>query len=376
MRTPLAWLNLWHEKARTLTAVAGTAFAVVLVLMQLGFFGAVVRTATLVYDQIEFDVVLTSANYRQMLKPGLFDRARLNVAAALPEVAETSAASLMLQLYRNPDDGTSRAILVVGLDPTRDNFRILTPELRTAILRDDCVLFDELSRPEFGPRRVGLHAQVSGHALTIVGLFRMGIGFGADGTIVCNEPTFAAVCFPRSIDDVTLGLVRLRPGSDADDVVRRLRTILPADVAVQTRADFFAAEREFWIVKTSVGVIFGLGVLVALLVGTAIVYQVLSADVAKRMPEFATLKAMGYSRGYLTRVVLVQAATIGLIGFVPGWLISLVLYDVTRRQAHLQMVMGNVLPPVVLVLSVLMCCISGRAALAKVHRVDPAELFV
>jgi putative ABC transport system permease protein len=293
----------------------------------------------------------------------------------VPEIESTSAASLALQLYTNPDDGLRRALLVVGTNPAHDDFRLLSPSLRAAIARDDCVAMDRLSRPEFGPRRVGLQTQVSDVAVEIVGLFEMGTGFGADGTVVCNDATFAAICFPRSVDDVTLGLIRLRDGADADDVVRRLRAILPADVSARTREQFLNAEREYWVVKTSVGVIFGLGVIVAVLVGIAIVYQVLSADVAKRMPEFATLKAMGYSRGYLSRVVLVQAATIGLIGFVPGWLISVGLYDVTRREAHLQMTMGIWLPIIVLCLSIGMCCASGLAALKKVHRADPADLF-
>lgn len=376
MRTPLAWLNLWHDKPRTLTAVAGTAFAVVLVLMQLGFFRAVVHTATIVYDELEFDVVMTSENYRQMLKPGTFNRSRLSLAASLPEVAETSAVSLALRLYRNPENFTHRAILLVGVDPRKADFRAVTADQRRAVQRDDCILIDELSRPEFGPRAVGIQPEVSGRKLTIVGLFQMGTGFGADGTILMNESTFAAICLPRPIDDVTLGLIRLRPGADVNDVVRRLRAVVPPDVAVQTRAAFLNGEREYWVVKTSVGVIFGLGVLVSILVGTAIVYQVLSADVAKRLPEYATLKAMGYSYRYLSRIVMVQAATIGCIGFAPGLLIADVLYDVTRRHAHLWMEMGTLLPCATLAISVLMCCGSGLAALVKVRRADPADLFV
>src|SRR5204862_452907 len=147
-----------------------------------------------------------------------------------------------------------------------------------------------------------------------------------------------------------LGLIKLRPGSNAEDVVRRLRALLPGDVDVKSRSDFLYAERYYWVIKTSVGVIFGLGVLVGIAVGVAVVYQVLSADIAKRMPEYATLKAMGYSQPYLSRVVLTQAATIGLAGFLPGWLISDALYDVTRREAHLWMEMGTALPCITLIL--------------------------
>jgi len=348
---------------------------VVLILMQLGFFRAVVHTASIAYQPLDFDVVITSANYRQLLKPGSFDRVRLNVAAALPEVVETSNVLLAMQLYRNPVDTTVRAILVMGLDPQKNDFTDITEEQRTAIIPNDRALFDQLSRPEFGDRYPGLKAEVGGRKLEFVGLFTMGTGFGADGTVVINQSTFRSIAPHFPPNDVTLGLIRLRPGSDADAVARTLQTMLPPDVLVRSRRQFLADEQNYWVVKTSVGVIFGLGVVVALLVGTAIVYQVLSADVAKRMPEFATLKAMGYSRGYLTRIVLMQALTIGIVGFLPGWLLSLLLYDITRRQAHLWLEMGYVLPLVTLFLSATMCCISGLAALMKVHRVDPADLF-
>jgi putative ABC transport system permease protein len=283
---------------------------------------------------------------------------------------------LAVQLYRNPETGSTRALLIMGLDPSRRDFRAVTTEQMTALYRDDVILFDELSRPEFGPRQVGVKTEAAGRAVTIVGLFRVGTGFGADGTVVCNEATFASMFAPRTVDDITLGLIRLEPGTDANEVAGRLRAMLPQDVVVKTRAEFLAAEQHYWIVKTSVGVIFGLGVAVAFLVGAAIVYQVLSADIANRLPEFATLKAMGYSKAYLTRVVLVQAAIIGVVGFVPGWLVSSALFAVTRNQAHLPMEMGVLLPPVVLALSIVMCGLSGLVALRKVHQVDPADLFV
>lgn len=375
MRTPLAWLNLWHDKARTLTALSGAAFAVILVLMQLGFFRSVLHTASVLYDQLKFDVVLTSLTYRQMLKTGSFPKDRLTAAAALPEVAETSPVSIALQLYRNPESGRKRAILVIGVDPSHDVVRTVTPPLRETLLREGSVLLDVYSRPEYGPRYVGLRSQIGNTTINITGMIEIGASFGADGSVITSDATFAKLLFPRTRNDISLGLIRLQPGSNPQQVVEQLRTMLPRDVIIQTRAEFIQQEEYYWVVKTSVGVIFGLGVIVALLVGTAIVYQVLSTDVAKRMPEYATLKAMGYSRGYLTRVILLQSVTIGVVGFIPGWLISLGLYAFAGTQAFLWMEMGTLIPTVTFILCVLMCCLSGLAALNKVHTADPAELF-
>jgi putative ABC transport system permease protein len=375
MRTPLAWLNLRHDKTRTATALAGTAFAVVLILMQLGFFKSILHTATVVYDQLEFDVALSSVKYRQMLKAGYFDRDRLEIARALPEVADAYPLDCALQLYRNPETQLKRAILILGVDPRRHYLKAVTREQVDQLFPRGRVLLDELSRPEYGPRYAGLQSEIGDKRIEVTSLFTLGTGFGADGTVVTNEETFADIFAPRTINQISLGLLKLKPGSDPDVAVAKLRRLLPADVAVHTRAAFIAQEQYYWVVKTNVGVIFGLGVLVAFLVGTAIVYQVLSADIARRMPEYATLKAMGYPGSYLTGVILKQASIIGVLGFVPGWLLADALYAVTRRQAHLWMEMGVALPIIVLVLSILMCCLSGLASLRKVHSAAPAELF-
>ena len=127
--------------------------------------------------------------------------------------------------------------------------------------------------------------------------------------------------------------------------------------------------------KTSVGIIFGFGVLVAMLVGTAIVYQVLSSDISSRLAEFATLKAMGYSRRYLSWLVLEQALILAIAGFLPGLLLAEMLYQLTERMTHIPIEMTLARACSVLLLSVIMCALSGLASLAKVHSADPADLF-
>ncbi len=169
--------------------------------------------------------------------------------------------------------------------------------------------------------------------------------------------------------------MRLKPGAPADAVAERLRATLPRDVQVLTRDKLNAHERRHWMTKTSVGIIFGFGVFVALLVGTAIVYQVLSSDISSRIAEYATLKAIGYPRRYLSRLVLEQALMLALAGFVPGLILAELLYRLTERMTHIPIEMTAGRAVMVLVLSLVMCSISGLASLAKVHSADPADLF-
>jgi putative ABC transport system permease protein len=114
---------------------------------------------------------------------------------------------------------------------------------------------------------------------------------------------------------------------------------------------------------------------VALFVGVAIVYQVLSTDIANMMSEYATLKAMGYPNRYLASVVLQQSVLLALAGYVPSFVISWGLYRLVGAKSGLPMVMTWQIMLTVLVLAVVMCVLSGMAALRKLFQADPADLF-
>jgi putative ABC transport system permease protein len=381
MKTPLAWLNLLHDKTRTLVAIAGVAFAVVLILMQLGFFFSVERTATQIYDRLNFDIVILSPQYQAISKAGTFSRTRLYQAASTPGVSEAHPLYLDFNLWLNRGESSSapsrRGIFVIAFPLSQRPFRI--PELSgdlSALKLPGSVFMDRLSRKQFGDwRRAQGKLQIGGQEIEIVGTFSMGTGFGADGDVVVGEQTFLELFPYRTRDNVSLGLVSTEPGADVEQVRRELESRLPRDVQVYTRRGIENKERQHWLVRTSVGVIFSLGVLVGFVVGVAIVYQVLSNDIANHQAEYATLKAMGYPNSYLAGVVLRQSFILALLGFLPGWAISWGLYVLTEQQQHVPMRMGPWLSGTMLALTVAMCSVSAIASLRKINTADPADLF-
>ncbi|MCG2682088.1 MAG: ABC transporter permease DevC [Planctomycetales bacterium] len=384
MRTPLAWLNLIHNKTRTALAAAGVAFAVVLIFMQLGFLGSAERSATLFYDALDFDLLVRSRHYLHLIASRTFPRDRLDQAESLPGVERASPVYLVSDFWRNPHDGSKRAMLIVGLNPNDPVFRREDIQRKLALLTvPEFVLIDDKSRREFGPqdrRRfgkadIGDESELSRQRVRIVECFSLGTGFVADGAVVACVRGFQRFRPRQAPGQVSLGLVKLLPGADAEAAAAALNNALPEDVEVLTRADVLDREVHHWVQNTSIGLIFQLGVVVALVVGTAIVYQVLSSDVANHLPEYATLKAIGYGGGYLAGVVLQQAAMLAVLGFLPGLAISAVLYWLTRAMARvpIEMTVGRVF--FVFGLSVLMCTISGLGALRKVRSADPADLF-
>jgi putative ABC transport system permease protein len=146
-------------------------------------------------------------------------------------------------------------------------------------------------------------------------------------------------------------------------------------VLVLTRAEFMDLEREYWNKTTPIGYIFAFGAVMGLIVGLIIVYQILFADVQDHLKEYATLKAMGYTHGYLRNVVLQEAIILAVLGFLPGMGIAHLVFtkgaDATRLP--LEMSLDSALS--VFALTVAMCAGSGLMALRKLRAVDPAEVF-
>ncbi len=377
MRTRLSWHNLIHDKPRTAVALAGVVFALLLIFLELGFLGSVVTTATVIYDHLDFDVLLTSPEYIDIRKTGTLPRYRLNQAAALPQVTGAEPLYIGLNVWKHPFTRRGRGILVLAARRPHEVFVLReggTPDYRQ-LHRADAVLIDRRSRPDFGPQEAGIRTEVGGQRVEIAGQFTLGTGFCADGAILTSDEGFARLFPGHTVDRVSLGLVKLDPGADADAVADKLRRALPADVRVYTRSEIASHETRFWLTTTSVGVIFGFGTIVAVLVGVGIVYQVLSADITKNRAEFATLKAIGYGPRYLAGCVMEEAVLLGILSFLPAVVLAELLYRGTAAAANIPIGMTWGRAALVLALAVAMCVVSGLAALRKIAVADPADLF-
>jgi putative ABC transport system permease protein len=391
----LARLNLLHQRIRTLISLAGVAFAVLLIFSQLGFLGAVDQTATLLFDKLDFDLLLTSREYLNLNTPEGFPRLRLSQADAVAGVRSVRPFSVCLGLWRGPLPQSSPRvdprrwnILILGVRPEdlhlvfrnagqgifRDREELTA--LETALARPNAVLIDRRSWPDYGSPedlRPGAVVELNEQQLELAGTFEIGTGFGYNGLLLTSEATIGRVggLIPRQ---VTFGLVKLRPGADPREVKNRLNELLP-DARAYTRDEINAKEAEYWVQQTAVGRFFTLGVGVALVVGMIFVYQMMAADIHNHLSEYATIKAIGYRNRYLFRIVLWQASLLGLVGFFPGLLASLGIYELTRQAARIPIGMTAIRAVFVLLLTVVMCLCSGLLAIRKLRSADPADLF-
>jgi putative ABC transport system permease protein len=379
---PLGWRQLRHLPLRLTVAIAGIAFAVLLIMMQLVFRSALFESTLRFHERFRYDIALFSPDSVFIVRPAAFSIRRLYQALGLEEVEDISPVYIAPAVWKNPWNSERRSINAIGLNP--DDDVLDTPgfaEGRPLLPRQDVVLFDAASRPEFGPVGENFRAEgpivteINDREVTVVGLFEVGPSFGIDATVLTSVDNWLRL-FPRnSRDDIHLGLIRLRPEADPLTTRDRLRDYLPKDVLVMTRADFIARETAYWNSATPIGYIFAFGVVMGFVVGGIIVYQILFADVSEHLNEYATLRAIGYRNRFVSGIVLQQAAILAVLGYIPGlagaWWLSGLAASATRLPMHLTADRAFM----VFVLTLVMCGLSGVLALRKVRRLDPADVF-
>ena len=377
VRTDLWWRNLVDRKMRLLLRVAAVTFPIVLIFVQIGFYVAVLETATVIQQSLNADLFLVSSAYINISRAGTVPRARLYQAASVAGVERVAPLYVGHRAYQNPTTLVRHELLVFGIDPEERTFRLpeVSDRLR-ALTVPDTVLIDRNSRPEFGPQQSGTTTQVERKRVEIVGQYTIGTGFAALGDLIATDLTFSRIFDGRTLERVSVGLVQATPGSDLRAIAAGIRALLPPDTRALTRAEMYDLEENFWLRTTSIGLIFGLGTAVAFAVGFLILYQVLSSDIARQLSEYATLKAIGYDDRALAAIVVQQGFAISFASYAPALLLAMWIYRVTRSATHLPMGMTVGRVGGVLFLTLVMSAASGWLALRKLRAANPADLFL
>ena len=371
----VAWLNLLHNKSRFLAAIAGVGCSVSLVFVNLGTLGAMENAALAFYRQLNADVYLLSAKSKDPTVPTVFSIRHLHRLEGLAEVKRVMALYSGQTQWQNSATGSGRQIQVYGFDLKKAPFfRELSPEVIDRLQPPDTVIFDRRSHREYGPRNVGIVSKLGEEIVEIVGLFSLGNSFEYDGTILSSDQNFRHL-FSHSLNLVSEGLIQIEEGVDADRFVRDLNQTLSPDIIALTRQEIMEREKNYWLYESAFGTIFQAGAAIALVVGVAILYQVLSNDITSHLPEYAFLKAMGYHKRYILFVVLQEATILACLGYIPGLVMSWGFYQVIFLATGLPFYMEVQRAIFIFCLTVIMCLTSGAIVVNKATRLDPAEVL-
>jgi len=379
---PLAWLQLTRDKRRFAAALAGIAFASSLMLTQLGFEDALTSTSGQLHSHLVADLVLISAKYQFVISPRSFTERRLYQTLGVDGVDSVQPVYMAQIPFKNPFNRSERTIFAVAFDPKSVALDVPgIAENLEKIRKPGTALFDSIRRPEYGPvaeavlEHGRVTTEVAGGRVDIEGVFQLGTSFAIDGTVVMSDETFLRLLPYRQPGIIDVGLIRLKPGADPQQVKAGISRILPPDVQVLTRSEFVDVERTYWATFTPTGFIFKLGVVMAIFVGCIIVYQILYSDVTEHLPEYATLKAMGYPDRYLFKVVMQQSLVLSILGYFPGVLVSHFVYTVAKDATLLPLRMTIPRAVAVYFLTAFMCMLSATLATRRLKAADPAEIF-
>jgi putative ABC transport system permease protein len=389
LNIPLPWLQLVKQKVRFFVALAGIAFISVLMFMQIGFQDALYSSATQVHKHLRGDLFLISSQYKSLTSTQSFPRSRLYQTRGFNGIESVEPLYVQFAKLKNPINGRKYPIYVLGFEPVKSIFKLPEVEQNFQLLKiPDQVFFDRAARPEFGPiaeyfqknkpitMEIFSYLGTIGYKIKVSGLFTLGPSFGVDGNLIVSDSTFLRINpNSRPVEKIDMGVIKLKDGADIKQVLANLKANLPNDVKIFTRQEFIDFEKQYWSVRTPIGFILNLMLIMASVVGVVIVYQILYSNIATQFIAYATLKAIGYANGYLLNVVFQQALILALLGYIPGFIVSIGLYDFAMKATKLPIMMTSNNALLVLVSTVLICITSGALAINKLRSADPADSF-
>jgi putative ABC transport system permease protein len=350
--------------------------AILLVFIELGFFYAVPRGGLLLYDNMRFDLLLTSDQYEYQAQPGIFPLSQLERVRGSPDVAEATPIYFGFAKWKSGEGDLWPDVFLIGFDPGSHIFTPDSINQQTAVLdRVDTILVDSATRSMFGPLTTGRVVEIGDRKVTIGGQYDLGTGFMGLGVALTSTANFARLFPQRGSAIVNLGAITLKPGVDPERAAGDLQKLAGDGTKIFTRPELDAHETAYWTTRTSVGIIFGSGLLISLVVGVMIVYQIVSTQVGRQLPQFATLKAIGYRDRSLATTVSVMSLLIVIAGFIPAAAAALGLYSVIRQQTLLPVMMSEMRLLSVFAAALGMAVISALLAVRVLRRADPADVF-
>ncbi|MEO0987283.1 MAG: ABC transporter permease DevC [Cyanobacteria bacterium J06639_14] len=396
---PLGWAQLTHRKIRLLVAITGVAFANILIFTQLGLRAMLFDGVTLVPDHLQGDLFLVSA-YAPNIDLGNFPKIYLyqadaiagvtsasplyiefanwvnplDLAQASPEIDDEAETQIEFQLFPN-------SVKILAFNPAQPVLAIpaVNQQLET-LYGPGAVLYDQLGQEKLGPIP-SLFAQngiastlMSNRRVYVTGLFSLGSTLFDNGHVVMSDWNYAQWYGMESLEKVSVGVLTLSPKANLETVRASLKAALPKSISVLTQAELAAAEQAF---RASLpnGKVLNFGAMMGFIIGVVIVYQILYTDVSDHLPEYATLKAMGYSDKRLLSVVLQEALLLAVLGFIPGYLASYAVYELLFLITRVPITMKTTVAINVFFLTLIMCAISSVIAMNKLRSADPADVF-
>jgi putative ABC transport system permease protein len=332
----LAWRQLVSKRKSLLATISGNVVAFILIFMQLAFEQGIYAAGTSLHHILQADAVMINPASINIGRMRPLNRATYGSLLAHPSISEAAMISTTVASWRSPLDGLQRPALMLGIPIDRD---VIAPQWaadwNTSQLEiPGTVLFDQEARPELGGEVIpkilsgksGFEFQINDHVVQPKQIYPFRFPICTEGTIITSLETFNYIMASPS-EATTALLISLKDRSmhSMRRTVARMNRDLPPDAQIFTKKQWIKRETKFWAENTPVGILFRFGVFIGACVSSVFIYQILLSDITAHLSEYATLRAIGYGRWYLRRVVFFQGLFLTVISCPLAMIVSSVL---------------------------------------------------
>ncbi len=370
--TRLALRLLVDAPVKSLGTLIGVVVSVFLMLQQMSLLLGILGRVSAFADATDADLWIASAATEGTDATDSIPASRVGAAAGTRGVGWAAPVVQALGRVTRPD-GVRELVKVLGVEPPRYAGlpRTLAPgTTRQALRASGRIFMNWNDRATFASARPGDRIEVDGRARVVAGFFEGMDPHSPYYYLYANlDDARAMTDYPQ--DRVTFVAVGVAAGERPAEVKRRLLARIP-DVAVFTRAELHDAEIRYFLVRSPVGVVFGMGTVVAALVGAAIVAVTLYSTVVDRTRDYGMLKAIGARRRDLLRLLLAQAWTFALFGFAVG---AAGFFLVRHAYPNLPMVATPGMVATIGLAALVSCTLASLVAVRRVLALDAAIVF-
>ena len=370
----LALKTLLHDRLRFAITVAGVAFAVLLVFVQVGLFLGLLDNATVTIKHIDAELWVTSRNTPNVDFAHVFPESRVDRVRSIPGVARADNLIAWFFTYQLPSGAQEGSILYALKDFKSWNLPWDVVEGNLEDLRRGPYLFlDGSATKRMGPFAVGEYRELNGRRVQIIGRTRGALSFTTTPITFMDYDLAQSIQSQSLRGQTTYILVKLAPGADLETVRAEIRRRLPYN-DVFTRDEWASRSRNYWVVSTGLGLNMGLTVFLGCLVGVVVVAQTLYTSTMEHLKEFGTVKAIGGGNRDIYRILAKQASAAALVGFVFGAL-GAVLLRPAMAGVDLKLIVPPALGAAVFVGTFALCLGAAMISFRKVAAIDPALVF-
>ncbi|HEY3637350.1 MAG TPA: ABC transporter permease [Rhizomicrobium sp.] len=371
----IAGANLLQHQLRLVAALAGVAVALFLLTLQISVLDAAKAKVTQLYDDFNFDVAAVPDTYQFLLNFEGIDRVVLDQGRATGDMAQAFGLNVDVVHWMQWPSKKLAYLFLIGLDNPGTFVR--DPLIRNGVndlVSSHSLMIDDYSQSDIGPLSTGTTAKIGEELETIDGHFKLGLFFYGEGSGIVRNTDFPRLT-DRDPTKVSIALFQVRHGVTPEKAKKDLEAIVPEHTLVYTRDELLQQERDYFLTVRPVGIMIYISMLIACLVGTVIIVQVLSTEVANRMKEYAVLKAMGSSPAFVYGIGVTQSVLVGLGGLLPALLIAGIVLWYIEYRTHLESAIGFVVLGKMLAITFVASICAAAAVLGRVQRADPAALY-